>query len=93
MRMRPEIAAEALLATLIEDSPEEEYGISYSIDPDFGLAFDQESYPTAYWKSPFFAFLQINADIALRTLLTLVGFCTGNRSGNENRTHAAACTF
>src|SRR5207249_8039507 len=30
MRVRPEIAAEVLLAAIIEDSPEEEYGSSYS---------------------------------------------------------------
>ena len=33
-------------------------------------------YPTAYWKSPFFVFLQTDADTALRALLQLVGFCT-----------------
>ena len=34
------------------------------------------SHPTAYWKSPFFLFLQIDADTALDTLITLVNFCT-----------------
>ncbi|MDZ4255891.1 MAG: hypothetical protein U1A72_25270 [Sulfuritalea sp.] len=70
------MAAEVLLATIIEDSPEEEYGVGYRFDEDFGLQFDQESYPTAYWKSPFYAFLQINSDTALGALITLVDFCT-----------------
>ena len=42
MGVRPEITAEVLLATMIEAPPEEEYGGSYAIDPDFGLAFDRQ---------------------------------------------------
>ena len=75
MRVRPKVAAEVLLATIIEDSPEEKYGSS-RFDEGFGLEFDMQSYPTAYWKSPFFPFLQIDATAALETLITLVNFCT-----------------
>lgn len=76
MRNRPAVAAEVLLATIIEDSPKEEYGVSYRFDEQFGLEFDQDSYPTAYWKSPFYAFLQVNPDVALGALIALVDFCT-----------------
>jgi hypothetical protein len=76
MKVRPDVAAEVLLATLIEGSPEEQYGTS-RFDEGFGLQFDRESYPTAYWKSPFFSFLQINRETALVTLIKLVNFCTG----------------
>jgi len=75
MRARPDVAAEVLLAALIEDAPEESYGGS-RFDEGLGLQFDNQSYPTAFWKSPFFSFLQINPDIALEALLKLTGFCT-----------------
>lgn len=77
MRARPKVAAEAevLLATIIEHSPEERYGNS-RFDEGFGLEFDMRSYPTAYWKSPFFLFLQIDSGTALETLIALVNFCT-----------------
>ena len=76
MRVRPQVAAEVLLAAIIEDLPEEDTSSHRMIDDDFGLGFDSESYPTAYWKSPFFAFLQTDADTALAALLQLVDFCT-----------------
>lgn len=76
MRIRPTAASEILLAAVIEDSPEEEYGSSNRLDVDLGIAYDHDGYPTAYWKSPLFAFLQINAAIALVTLHQLVNFAT-----------------
>jgi hypothetical protein len=75
MRTCPDVAAEVLLAALIEDAPEESYGGS-RFDEGLGLQFDMQSYPTAYWKSPFFSFLQISPDTALEALLKLTGFCT-----------------
>ncbi|MBV8755108.1 MAG: ATP-binding protein [Hyphomicrobiales bacterium] len=75
MRVRPDVAAEVLLAALIEGAPEERYGSS-RFDEGLGLQFDMQSYPTAYWKSPFFAFLQISPDAALDALLRLTSFCT-----------------
>ena len=76
MRTRPEVAAEILLALLIEDEPEEEYSPS-RIREHLGLEYDGgDSYPTAFWKSRLFLFLQIAPDIALRTLIQLVEFCT-----------------
>ena len=74
MRTCPDVAAEVLLATLIEDEPEESYG-SVRLDEGLGLQFHMQSYPTAHWKSPFFSFLQINQDVALEALLKLTGFC------------------
>ena len=55
IRARPKAASEVLLAILI-DSPEERYGSHGSYREELGLAYDHESYPTAYWKSPFFRF-------------------------------------
>jgi hypothetical protein len=75
MRARPDVAAEVLLAALIEDAPEESYSSS-RFDDGLGLQFDMLSYPTAYWKSPFFSFLQITPDAAIESLLKLTGFCT-----------------
>lgn len=85
MRARPKVAAEVLLATIIEDSPEERYGDG-RYDDGFGLDFDMKSYPTAYWKSPFFLFLQIDAGTALEALIALVNFCT-ERWAAEYRKH------
>lgn len=76
MRARPAAASEVVLAILIEDSPEESYSSRGSCREELGLAFDHESYPTAYWKSPLFSFLHIDPQTALETLLKLVSFCS-----------------
>ncbi len=75
MYLMPEVANEFLLAMLINDSPTEDYSGS-SLRDDLGLEFCHSGYPTAYWKSPFFQFLQINSTIAVDTLIALVNFCT-----------------
>jgi hypothetical protein len=75
MRSRPELAAEVLLAVLINDSPEEDYSSSVPRE-DVGLEYDSDSYPTAYWKSPFFQFLSLAPAVALHALVRLVNFCT-----------------
>lgn len=75
MRARPEVAAEVLLALIIEEHPEREYG-SHRHEVALGLEFAQDSYPTAFWKSPFFLFFQIAPDTALKALIALVNFCT-----------------
>ncbi|MDW3224176.1 MAG: hypothetical protein R8G34_15065 [Paracoccaceae bacterium] len=75
MRAAPAVAAEVLLALIIEDEPEFEYGRSrYEID--LGLEFASDGYPTMYWKSPFFSFLQVAEREALDALIALVDFCT-----------------
>lgn len=75
MRTRPAVAAEVLLAVLIEDSPEESYSSRGRYREELGLAYDHEGYPTAYWKSPFFSFLHVDPGTAIDALLRLVSFC------------------
>src|SRR5262249_13092015 len=54
MRTNAAVAGEVLLACIIEDEPEEEYGSSRGLDRELGIEFDNEGYPTAPWKSPFY---------------------------------------
>lgn len=75
MRARPELAGEVLLALIIEDQPEREYG-SDRFEMDLGLDYPEDAYPTAFWKSPFFAFFQLAPETALTSLIALVNFCT-----------------
>lgn len=75
MRAQPELAAEILLALIVEDQPEREYG-SDGFELDLGLEYPQDAYPTAFWKSPFFPFLQLAPETALTSLIVLVNFCT-----------------
>lgn len=75
MRVQPELAAEVLLALVIEEQPEGEYASSRS-EMDLGLEFCQDAYPTAFWKSPFFPFLQLAPETALTALIALLNFCT-----------------
>lgn len=77
MRARPAVAAEVLLAVLIEDAPEERFSSRGSFREELGLAYDHEGYPTAYWKSPFFSFLHVDPATGTDALLRLVSFCTG----------------
>ncbi|MGW1424650.1 hypothetical protein ACWAT4_31520 [Bradyrhizobium manausense] len=76
MRTVPAVAGEVLLACIVEDEPAREYGSRGDTDRELGVEFDNESYPTAPWKSPFYAFLQINPDAALGFLCQLTDFCT-----------------
>ncbi len=73
MQVRAEIAAEVLLAVIIDDAPTEER--SDGLDRGYGLAFDGDSDAVIYWKSAFYSFLRINPAIALRTLVWLIDFC------------------
>jgi hypothetical protein len=75
MRARPELAAEVLLALIIEDQPKREHG-SDRLDLDLGLDCPEDAHPTAFWKSPFFPFLQIAPDVAVGALVALVNFST-----------------
>lgn len=74
MKASPEVAAEVLLAVLIEDSPEEKYDPYPDLSNHYGMQFDHGSYPTAYWQSAFYTFLQIAPDIALGALIALEVF-------------------
>ncbi|KKC33760.1 hypothetical protein WH91_06755, partial [Devosia psychrophila] len=73
MEVRAEIAAEILLALIIEDRPE---GRHDRFEVDLGLDFPRDAYPTAFWKSAFFPFLQSAPVEALGALIKLVNFCT-----------------
>lgn len=75
MRAQPELAAEVLLALIIEDQPEREYGAD-RFKMDLGLEHPEDAYPTAFWKSPFFPFFQLAPETALAALIALVNFCT-----------------
>lgn len=75
MRAQPELAAEVLLALIIEDQPERGYGAG-QFEIDLGLEYPEDAYSTAFWKSPFFPFLQLAPETALTSLLALVNFCT-----------------
>jgi hypothetical protein len=52
MRAQPELAAEILLALIIEDQPELEYGAD-RLEVDLGLDYPEDAYPTAFWKVRF----------------------------------------
>jgi hypothetical protein len=75
MQAQPELAAEILLALIIENQPEREYS-SDRFKMDLGLEYPEDAYPTAFWKSPFFPFLQLAPEMALSSLIALVDFCT-----------------
>lgn len=84
---------EVLLACIIEDEPKEQYRSDLGLEGELGIEFDNDSYPTAPWKSQFFAFLQIDSDTALNYLQQLVNFSTDRwvhgarkRSGSDPRT-------
>lgn len=68
------VAAEVLLACIIEGNPKREYGRRVRMDVPLGLEFDRPSYPTMFWKSPFFTFLHLQTSEALAALGVLVDF-------------------
>jgi GTPase SAR1 family protein len=70
-------ATEVLLACMIEDQPHTEFDHSLRIDESYGLKFDHESYPTVFWKSPFFTYLSAQPEAALRALKQLLDFVVG----------------
>ncbi len=74
MSQVPDIASEVLLANLIEANPRQEYSRSAYRD-NVGLNFDH-TYPTIFWKSPFWRFFQVQPANALTTLIKLVNFAT-----------------
>ena len=76
MRADAEVAGEVLLGCIIESEPEEEYGSHQRIGWELGIEFDSEGYPTAPWKSPFYAFLRIKPEAALGRLHQLINFST-----------------
>lgn len=75
IRFAPEVAAEILLACIVEDNPHTEPG-GMRIDPRLGLDYDHDDRPTIHWNSPFLPFLLNAPEAALDALLRLLDFCT-----------------
>ncbi len=74
MNINPAVATEVLLACLIEDQPYRENQPSWRMDESLGLEFGHESYPTIFWKSPFFSYLNAQPEAALAALKKLLDF-------------------
>lgn len=74
MSINPAVATEVLLACLIESQPYRENQPSWRMDEALGLEFGHESYPTIFWKSPFFSYLNAQPDAALAALKQLLDF-------------------
>jgi hypothetical protein len=74
MEVDPAVASEVLLAAIIEGNPTREYGRALRPEGDLGLEYDQQSYPTIFWKSAFFPFLQLQPERALAALEQLLDF-------------------
>lgn len=70
----PEIASEVLLANLVEANPRQEFSRSAYRD-NVGLSV-YHTYPTIFWKSPFWRFFQVEPAFALSALIKLVNFAT-----------------
>lgn len=83
--------AEVLLALIIEDLPERDYG-SDRFEMDLGLEYPNDAYPTGFWNSTFLPFLQLAPETALTSLILLVNFCTERwaAEGMEQRTGDAS---
>lgn len=71
----PEVAAEVLLACIVEDNPHEERG-GMMFDRQLGLNYDHSNQPVIFWSSPFMPLLLRAGETALDALLQLLEFCT-----------------
>lgn len=77
MRVAPATAAEVLLALIVDDKPERDFDAGRQpFRERLGLDYPVDAFPSIFWKSPFWPFLQIAPDHALAALLQLVAFCT-----------------
>ena len=74
MNSNPAVASEVLLACIIEDQPHTNYDQSLRVDESLGLEFVNDSYPTVFWKSPFFSYLTGQPEAALAALKQLLDF-------------------
>ena len=86
MRADPATAAEMLLALIIDDKPTEDRG-GPVFDEAYGQAYDNDAYPTAFWKSPFYGFLLIDPASAFDAVLQLIEFCTDRWEDAYRRDH------
>jgi hypothetical protein len=46
------------------------------MERELGIEYDDQGYPTAPWKSPFYSFLKIDPDVALCDIHQLINFST-----------------
>lgn len=76
MKARPKVAAEVLLALLVDDEPMEVDHHSGDLEEHIGLQFSDATSAEAFWKSPFFAFLSAEPEVATNALIDLVNFAT-----------------
>ncbi|WP_206240177.1 hypothetical protein [Novosphingobium terrae] len=74
MRVNPAAAAEVITALHLDDNPHEDRNSALQLEPELGFSYQRDAYPTAFWKSPFFSFLEISPDGALGALIDLVNF-------------------
>lgn len=84
MKAAPAIAAEVLLACVIDDKPHAEHR-SMTFDDRLGLQWAHEDRPTLFWTSPFFRFLAQSEETALQAILNLVDFCTERWSSDRGQ--------
>jgi hypothetical protein len=87
IKIAPEVAAEVLLACIVDDNPHEEMG-GMSYDLRLGLSWDHDDRVTLFWNSPFFPFLLQAPEPAINALMRLVQFCTEQWASDENRANA-----
>ncbi|MBW8311260.1 MAG: ATP-binding protein [Rhizobium sp.] len=92
MRVAPAVAAEVLLALIVEDKPERDLEAGRHPYRDrLGLDYPVDAFPSIFWKSPFWPFLQIAPNHAVEALLQLVAFCT-DRWAAGSRAHGLVLT-
>jgi len=82
MMIAPDVAAEILLACIVDDKPKTEPR-GMAMEPRLGLNWEHDDRPTLYWTSPFFVFLRQCPEPALDALLTLVEFCSARWLDDE----------
>lgn len=86
MQSDAECAVEALLGLLIEERKRGRSQHGHEIDESCSLEKQYEWYPPHPWRGPFFTFLTINAEGALRLVLQICAFATQRRlEGLEER--------
>jgi len=85
MRVNPAAAAEVITALHLDDNPHEDRSSEIQLEPELGFSYESDAYPTAFWKSPFFSFLEISPDAALGALIDLVNFAVERWAADQRR--------
>lgn len=76
--LRPELAAQIILAAIIEEPQEWEdiYDDGYRLDDRLGTDYTRDFYPPFYSKGPFLSFFQLAPTQALDSIIKLTDFVT-----------------